>query len=75
MESARWMSSTGFEISTFANDFFYCCNRYRNEPLKADKNSLDWWRAKKGEYLALARLARRYLCVSRKITFYHRQVI
>ena len=60
---ARWMSSPSFEILTFANEFLNCCNRYRNEPLGADKNSLDWWKAKKEEYLTLARLARKYLCV------------
>ena len=54
---ARWMSSPSFEILTFANEFLNCCNRYRNEPLGADKNSLDWWKAKKEEYLMLARLA------------------
>ena len=31
--------------------------------MEADKNSLDWWRAKKEEYLTLARLSRKYLCV------------
>ena len=30
----------------------------------ADKNSLDWWKDKKEEYPTLARLARKYLCVS-----------
>ena len=60
---ARWMSSPSFEILTFANEFLNCCNRYRNEPLGADKNSLDWWKAKKEEYPTLARLARKYLCV------------
>ena len=59
----RWMSSPSFEILTFANEFLNCCNRYRNEPLGADKNSLDWWKAKKEEYPTLARLARKYLCV------------
>ena len=44
---ARWMSSPSFEILTFANEFLNCCNRYRNEPLGADKNSLDWSKAKK----------------------------
>ena len=29
----------------------------------ADKNSLDWWKAKKEEYPTLAGLARKYLCV------------
>ena len=61
---ARWMSSPSFEILTFANEFLNCCNRYRNEPLDADKNSLDWWKAKKEEYPTLARLARKNLCVS-----------
>ena len=61
--TARWMSSPTFEILTFANEFLNCCNRYRNEPLGADKNSLDWWKAKKEEYPTLARLARKYLCV------------
>ena len=28
MERARWMSSPGFEILTFANEFLNCCNRY-----------------------------------------------
>ena len=32
-------------------------------PLGADKNSLDWWKDKKEEYLTLARLARKYMCV------------
>ena len=32
-------------------------------PLEADKNSLDWWRAKKEEYPTVPRLARKYLCV------------
>ena len=64
MERARWMSSPGFEILTFKNEFFNFCNRYRNEPLGADKKSLDWWIAKKEEYPTLARLARKYLCVS-----------
>ena len=50
MERARWMSSPGFEILTSANEFLNCCNRYRNEPLGADKNSLDRWKAKKEEY-------------------------
>ena len=50
MERARWMSSPGFEILTFATEFLNCCNRYRNEPLGADKNSLDRWKAKKEEY-------------------------
>ena len=27
MERARWMSSPGFEILTFANEFLNCCNR------------------------------------------------
>ena len=31
--------------------------------MEADKNSLDWWRAKKKEYPRLARLARKYLSV------------
>ena len=57
---ARWMSSPSFEILTFLN----CCNRYRNKPLGTDKNFLDWWKAKKEEYPTLARLARKYLCVS-----------
>ena len=61
MERARLMSSPVFEILTFANEFLNCCNRYRNEPLGADKNSLNWWKAKKEEYPALARLARKYL--------------
>ena len=58
MERARWMSSPGFEILVFANEILNCRNRNRNEPLEADKNSLDWWRAMKKEYLTLARLAR-----------------
>ena len=58
------MSSPGVEIVTSANEFLNCCNRYRNEPLGADKKSLDWWKAKKEEYPTLARLARKYLCVS-----------
>ena len=58
MEGARWMSSPGFEILVFANEILNCRNRNRNEPLEADKNSLDWWRAMKKEYLTLARLAR-----------------
>ena len=33
-----------------ANEILNCCNWNRNEPLEADKNSLDWWRAKKKEY-------------------------
>jgi hypothetical protein len=49
MERSRWMSSPGFEISTSANEFLNCCNRYRNEPLGADKNFLDWWKAKMEE--------------------------
>ena len=53
-ERARWMSSPSFEILKFANEFLNCCNRYQNEPLGADKNSLDWWKA---------RLARKYPCV------------
>ena len=64
MERARWMSSPGFEILTSANEFLNCCNRYRNKPLGTDKNFLDWWKAKKEEYPTLARLARKYLCVS-----------
>ena len=40
-----------------------------NEPLGADKNSLDWWKAKKEEYPTLARLAMKNLCVSWKIFF------
>ena len=28
MERARWMSSPGFEILAFANEFLNCCNRY-----------------------------------------------
>ena len=63
MERARWMSSPDFEILISANEFLNCCNRYRNEPLGADKNSLDWRKAKKEEYPTLARLARKYLCV------------
>ena len=62
MERARWMSSSGLETLTSANEFLNCCNRYQNEPLSADKNPLDWWKAK--EYLTLAMLARKYLCVS-----------
>ena len=50
MERARWMSSPGFEILRFANEILNCCNRFQNEPLEADQNSLDWWRAKKEEY-------------------------
>ena len=61
MERARWMNSPCFEISTFTNEFLDCCNRYRNEPLGADKNSLDWWKAKKEEYPTLAM---KYLRVS-----------
>ena len=65
MERARWMSLPGFEILRFANEILNCCNRYQNEPLEADQNSLDWWRAKKEEYYSsLARLGRKYLCVS-----------
>ena len=60
---ARWVSSPSFEILTFANEFLNCCNRYRNEPLGADKNYLDWWKAKKEEYPMLARLARKNLWV------------
>ena len=63
MTRTGWTSSPGFEILTFATEFLNCCNRYRNEPLGADKNSLDWWKAKKEEYPTLARLARKYLCV------------
>ena len=63
MGRARWMSSPGF-VLTSANEFLNCFNRYRNVPLGADKNSLDWLKAKKEEYLTLARLARKYLCVS-----------
>ena len=59
MEGARWMSSPGFEILVFANEILNCRNRNRNEPLEADKNSLDWWRAMKKEYPTLARLARK----------------
>ena len=55
---------TRLEILIFANEFLNCCNRYRNEPLGADKNSLDWWKAKKEEYPTLARLAMKNLCVS-----------
>ena len=58
------MSSLGFEILTSAYEFLNCCNRYQNDPLGADKKSLDWWKAKKEEYPTLARLARKYLCVS-----------
>ena len=32
MERARLMSSPVFEILTFANEFLYCCIKYRNEP-------------------------------------------
>ena len=64
MERARWMSLPGFEILRFANEILNCCNRYQNEPLGADNNSLDWWKAKKEEYPTLARLARKYLFVS-----------
>ena len=64
MERARWMSSPGFEILTSANVFLNCCNRYRNEPLGAEKNSLDYWKAMKEEYPTAARLARKNLCVS-----------
>ena len=32
-------------------------------PWEADKNSLDWWRAKKEEYPTLERLAKKYLGV------------
>ena len=49
MEIARWRSLPGFEIATIANEILNCCNRYQNEPLEADKNSLDWWGAKKKE--------------------------
>ena len=63
MERARWMSSPGFEILTSANEFLNCCNRYRNEPLEAEKNCLDWWRALKKECPTLARLAWKYLYV------------
>ena len=28
IERARWMSSPGFEILAFANEFLNCCNRY-----------------------------------------------
>ena len=48
---------------TLANEILNCCNRYPNEPLETEKNSLDLWRAKKEEYPTLARLARKYLCV------------
>ena len=57
------MSSPGFEILKFANEILNCCNRYPNEPLEADKNSLDLWRAKKEEYPTLAWLARKYPCM------------
>ena len=50
MTPTRRMSSPGFEILVFANEILNCRNRNRNEPLEADKNSLDWWRAKKKEY-------------------------
>ena len=63
MEGARWMSPPGFEILAIANEILNCRNRNRNEPLEADKNSLDWWRAKKEEYPMVPRLARKYLCV------------
>ena len=63
MERARLMSSV-FEILKFANEFLNFCNRYRNEPLGADKNFLDWWKAKKEEYPTSAMLARKDLCVS-----------
>ena len=63
MERARWMSSAGFAILTFVNEILNRCNSFRNEPLGADKNSLDWWAAKKEEHATLARLARKYLCV------------
>ena len=39
-------------------------------PLGADKNSLDWWKAKKEEYPTSAMLARKDQCVSLKITFF-----
>ena len=64
MERAKLMSSPVLKIFTFANEFLNCCNRYRNEPLGADKNFLDWWKAKKEEYPTLARLGWKYLCVS-----------
>ena len=64
MEKARWMVSPVFEILTSANEFLNCCNSYRNECLSADKNSLDWWKAKKEEYPTSAMLARKDLCVS-----------
>ena len=31
--------------------------------METEKDSLDWWRAKKEEYPTLVRLARKYLCV------------
>ena len=55
MERARWMSLPGFEILRFANEILNCCNRFQNEPLEADQNSLDRWRAEKEEYPTLAR--------------------
>ena len=63
MKRTGWTSSPGFEILTFANEILNCCNRYQNEPVETEKNSLDWWRAKKEEYPTLVRLARKYLCV------------
>ena len=57
------MSSPSFENLKFANEFLNFCNRYRNEPLGADKNFLDWWKAKKEEYPTLTRLTTKYLCV------------
>ena len=63
MKRTGWTSSPGVETLTFANKILNCCNRYRNEPVETEKNSLDWWRAKKEEYPTLVRLARKYLCV------------
>ena len=45
-------------------NFFIATLSTEMSPLGADKNSLDWWKAKKEKYLTLARLARKYLCVS-----------
>ena len=63
MKRTGWTSSPGFEILTFANEILNCGNRYPNEPLETEKNSLDLWRAKNEEYPTLTWLARKYLCM------------
>ena len=64
MERARWTSSPGLEILTSANEFLIAATGTEMSSYALTRTLRTGGKVKKEEYPTLARLARKYLCVS-----------